>query len=190
MVCAGDISNHWFLPLKYEDFADTLVAALGKPKENFRPEAAYAGKAHFSREAYHFISPNLSNPLEVKWALLLPPRSRETEAIAAALDPLVQHRKGQVIYSPIPITSSTPDVWIDHHYNQMDDDVRPYYVLLAGPVQDIPFRFQYNLDVIAAVGRLSFDSVEDYAAYAQKMVDFETSTQACVMRRAVVLATE
>jgi len=177
-------------PIGYDAFADALVAALARPKENFRSEATYAGHAMLRRAAYHFSSPNLSDPLQVGWALLLPPRCPETEAIATALDPLVQHRKGQVIYSPVSITSATPDVWIADHYNQMDTATRPYYVLLAGDLPDVPFRFQYNLDVVAAVGRLSFDTLQEYETYANKVVGFETSTKARVLRHSVVFATE
>ncbi len=178
-------------PVEYEEFVNTLVDALRREKENFRPEAAYAGSAMATKSAYSFFrSPDLNNPLEVKWALLLPPRSQETEAIAAALEPLVKHRQGQIIYSPTIIKSSPPDVWICDHYSQINEDVRPYYVLLAGSVQEIPFRFQYNLDVIAAVGRLAFEKIEDYAVYAKKVVDFETREKASVARHAVVFATE
>jgi hypothetical protein len=177
-------------PLNYEDFVNELVSSLGMSKENFRPEAAFAGQAMVAKATFGFAfhSPDLCNPLEVGWALLLPPRSRETEAIEAALKPLVLHRKGQVIYSPIPFDSCPPDAWIRDKYNQMDS--RPYYVLLAGSVQDIPFRFQYNFDVSAAVGRLSLNTIEDYSAYAIKVVEFETRDKLSVARRAVVFATE
>lgn len=120
------------------------------------------------------------------WGVLF---SREADAaVREALEPLLAHRRKQV-------GSEHRDRFYDYSGDTgyargessfkllgrlgvgpgpVDPDKAPYYLLLVGGPDEIPYHIQYELDLAFAVGRVSFDTPEEYARYAEGVIAAET----------------
>ena len=114
---------------------------------------------------------------------LIHPRSVDP-AVLAALEPLLEHRRRRAgdLYRRLVYGGEETDqpladefLWDEHGAAPGVIDVRklPYYLLLVGGPEEIPFEVQYQLSIDRAVGRLCFDDPAAYRAYAEAVVRAE-----------------
>jgi hypothetical protein len=116
------------------------------------------------------------------WGVIFP---REGDpAVRRALEPLLEHRRRQA--EPRFRDYSGADGYHEGESSSkllhrlgvgpgaIDPDKAPYYLLLVGGPEEIPFHLQYELALAFAVGRLSFDTPAEYARYARTVVAAET----------------
>ena len=85
--------------------------------------------------------------------------------------------------------------WMQQHYLQLRACPRteksvPYYVLIAGGPDQIPFHFQTLLDSAAAVERVTSDTITDLEAYVEKVLRYERASNPAASREALFFATD
>ncbi|MEE8585918.1 MAG: hypothetical protein V3T83_13810 [Acidobacteriota bacterium] len=123
---------------------------------------------------------------EAGWCLVFP--HGLDPQIAEALQPLIEHRRtqaaqlserrfrlleGKDAYRP----GEGKVDFLNRHkagFGPVDPDAFPYYLLLVGSPSQIPFSLQFDLGVQYAVGRLHFETPDEYANYALSVVEHET----------------
>ncbi len=100
--------------------------------------------------------------------------------IREALEPLLRRRRAQAMQDDRPhyhelvrLPGERKLKFLARHGagpGPVDPRRVPYYLLIVGDPETIPFDFQHQLDVQYAVGRIAFDEPEDYARYTDGVV--------------------
>ena len=161
--------------------AEAVAMARGKPKDS--------GLTGWMKSIWEVVQrpfmglPMDVDPTDVKragWAVVF---TADTPVeVRDALQPLIAHRQGQVDADRCKeLEYKDADGMKDwlKRYGVYPGSVAPtkipYYVMLVGDPSSIPFQFQYLLDIEYAVGRVAFDTPEQYRQYAESVVEYETA---------------
>ena len=148
-----------------------------------------AGRAHFG------VIENVSqyDLAQSGWGLVLPmvmantPAARQQADILEALEPLIRHRRAEAervdprrfrVYAALDgcRRDDSKSSFLSRHNvgpGPANPDQMPYYLLIVGDPAEISFRFQSQLSVQRAVGRIHFDTLSEYASYAESVVKAE-----------------
>lgn len=126
-----------------------------------------------------------SDLAQAGWGILFAESDPRSDEILEALKPLLDHRRAQAgsLYRQYVGTDGycAGDRKLDFLARHgagpgpVDPNLVPYYLLLVGDPEQIPFGFQYGLDHQHAVGRIFFETLEEYRSYAASVVAAETA---------------
>lgn len=150
------------------------------------------------REAHYGVVAGVDpNDLaQAGWGVIFPFEDEEKlPALREALAPLLTLRRAQAgdryrdetvdakfFYRP----GESMNAWRSRNGGapgQVDPARIPYYLLIVGDPQRIPFEFQYQLDVAHAVGRIHFDTLEEYHSYAASVAASEDPARPLALAR-------
>lgn len=180
----GATGNYGISPMTDKEFAAAIT----------RQEKEFQGSENF-RPMYGIDAKNLA---EAGWGIILPfdkddlERQQKNERIKDALGELIKLRQSQA-GDLFKVFDGPNNVGGGFRYRKKDSKLDflkrqkvgsgavdpkkgvPYYLLLIGSPEEIPYRFQNELDVQYAVGRIDFgDDYDAYARYASSVVQAET----------------
>ncbi len=179
----GSTGKYSTPPMTIEQLAEVVRASYEAPSEKqsrWFDRVRKAGAGFFAPMA-HLDPTDLA---DVGWGVIFPHDC--DPAIVEALQPLISMRQkaaGELFKAMKKGDGYRPGETIldflarhDHAPSSgpVDPELMPYYLLLVGGPEKIPFTFQYQLDVSYAVGRIAFDTPEEYANYAKSVVEAET----------------
>ena len=143
---------------------------------------------------------SVTDPNDLKqagWGVVLP--ANVSPDVVAALKPLLELRKQQAgnLYKEKElggyVSGRSARDWLNSKgvgWGVVDPKKGvPLYLLLIGGPKQIPFEFQYMLDSYWNVGRLDFDNLADYRAYAEAVVAYETDASVPTTRSSALWVT-
>jgi hypothetical protein len=131
---------------------------------------------------------------EAGWGVIFPADlpQKSLDAVKEALKPLLDHRREQAasvnedFYKEVSGKDGYKNGESKNDFlkrfgrgpGPADPEKFPYYAMIVGSPETIPYSFQYQLDVQYGVGRIYFDRLEDYYNYASSVVQVETKKMA------------
>lgn len=180
--------------------SDDAIAAMLERENTPTPESvvmaerASPGGAAFAVEGG--IDPNDLG--QAGWAVMF--AADVDQSIKDALAPLLAHRRaaatpfvvfdGASTYRP----GESASAWLGRQGVRLDivnpDAGVPYYLMIVGSPDAIPFEFQYVLDLYWGVGRLWLDSPDAFRQYAESVMRYETASTVPTKRRIALFAPE
>jgi hypothetical protein len=191
----GVTGNYDVAPIDLEDLARALK---GIPPTEEAPQHVIVRGQKLRQPSFARALPWGVEPHDVTragWAVVF--HKDEKPEVRRALGPLIDHRRAQVgddsrvkelTYYPTEDASG----WLARHevsWHNIEPTRVPYYLLWVGSPELTPFEVTHEVDSDYCVGLLDFDRPEDYARYANSVVEYEKASAIRNTREAVFFGT-
>jgi hypothetical protein len=172
------------------EFTERLAAVLVERADEVRDitRGTSAGTAlRGERERVRMV--DRGDPRAAGWTFLVSAADPALDTITKIIRPLAELRGMRDPGAPLifdPAMSWTD--WLTSAYQGLEPRDRPYYVLVVGSPQLVPFHFQALLDSTSATGRVAFDRLDDLDSYVTKVIRLEQAQKAATRPEAVFFA--
>jgi hypothetical protein len=188
------------MPIPFGIMADTGERLPGITENDLKHIDSDAGAVQHRGEpgAQDFLAISDVDPndlSQVGWAVLF---SKDTsQEVKDALKPLLEHRQKQAgrlfkVFDGVSGYQPGDDArkWVERHGAALavvdPEQGVPLYVTIVGSPEEIPFEFQYLLDSYWCVGRLHFETADEYRSYAEHVVAYESESKVPHRKRAAI----
>jgi hypothetical protein len=184
-----------------QDLSEPAIEAMLGRERDAGPEAI----AHAERASPTGVSFALEGGIDAGdlaqagWGVLFAPGVDQD--IKDALGPLIAHRRQQganpcvVFDGPTSYLPGDDAVsWLARRRVRLDvvnpDNGVPFYLLMVGSPEQLPFEFQYGLDLYWGVGRLWLQAADDFRRYAESVIAYETAPGVRATRQVALFSPE
>lgn len=173
-----------------QEFSDRIIRSF--PHETLEVLSRDGASGYtFRQEVERERHPDLGDPHVAGWTFLVNGDDPSVNDIIRTIHPLAEHRKMSDPTSPLVFNNEAEEDWrwwIGENYRSPDVEEIPHYILIVAGPAFVPFRFQAFLDIVASVGRVYFDSMNDLDAYVKKIIRLEKADAPVVDRTVLFFA--
>lgn len=126
-----------------------------------------------------------------KWGVIVPKGARGSELFGSIVDLVARREKEQGMkVVPLEVDAAMDATaaldWVVNTLGAIEKDDRPRYLLILGDLHEVSAELQIALSTRYFAGRLAFSTVEEYQAYAAKILRYETNEPTARKSKALV----